>query len=458
MEAEDAGRRPSLPDAAAGPAPDGGALERAVALLREAERPVIMAGTNLYWGHGEQALLRARRGAAASPSSSTAWPAAACPPTTSCSSRARAATALQGRRRGARHRRADGLPPRLRAGRSARRPRSSSLDRAEPVREHPRAVAAELYGGLPATLDALREGAAGGADTTAWVQDLRAHRDREARGRAGRAARRPRAAAPDARCTTSSARCSTATRSSSATAATSSPTPGASSTPTSRAAGWTRGRSAAWAPAPATRSPPSSRTPTARSSCSLGDGAFGFSGMEFDTLARHGVNVVGVMGNNGIWALEKHPMEFLYGYSVAAELRPATRYDEVVEALGGHGELVERPGRPQAGARPRVRGGQAGARQRAHRPGRRLPAQVEPGLTVGEGGPEHKEAASPEAASKAGLATQGRDLVRIVMRGGRAGLSNICRVAHGLLKRRSAQDVVLGHLDLLAGRRRAGPR
>jgi acetolactate synthase-1/2/3 large subunit len=75
----------------------------------------------------------------------------------------------------------------------------------------------------------------------------------------------------------------------------------------------------------------------------LGDGAFGFSGMEFDTLARHGVNVVGVMGNNGIWALEKHPMEFLYGYSVAADLRPGTRYDEVVEALGCHGELVERP-------------------------------------------------------------------------------------------------------------------
>ena len=75
----------------------------------------------------------------------------------------------------------------------------------------------------------------------------------------------------------------------------------------------------------------------------LGDGAFGFSGMEFDTLARHGVAVVGVMGNNGIWALEKHPMEFLYGYSVAAELRPGTRYDQVVEALGCHGELVAQP-------------------------------------------------------------------------------------------------------------------
>jgi thiamine pyrophosphate-dependent acetolactate synthase large subunit-like protein len=75
----------------------------------------------------------------------------------------------------------------------------------------------------------------------------------------------------------------------------------------------------------------------------LGDGAFGFSGLEFDTLARHGVNAVGVMGNNGIWGLEKHPMEAIYGYSVAAELRPGTRYDQVVEALGGHGELVERP-------------------------------------------------------------------------------------------------------------------
>ena len=74
-----------------------------------------------------------------------------------------------------------------------------------------------------------------------------------------------------------------------------------------------------------------------------GDGAFGFAGMEYDTLARHGVGVVGVMGNNGIWALEKHPMEAVYGYSVAADLRPETRYDTVVEALGGRGELVRTP-------------------------------------------------------------------------------------------------------------------
>jgi acetolactate synthase-1/2/3 large subunit len=75
----------------------------------------------------------------------------------------------------------------------------------------------------------------------------------------------------------------------------------------------------------------------------LGDGAFGFAGMEFDTMARHGLGVVGVMGNNGIWALEHHPMKFLYGYSVAAELRPETRYDQLVESLGCEGILVREP-------------------------------------------------------------------------------------------------------------------
>jgi acetolactate synthase-1/2/3 large subunit len=75
----------------------------------------------------------------------------------------------------------------------------------------------------------------------------------------------------------------------------------------------------------------------------LGDGAFGFAGMEFDTMARHGLPIVGVMGNNGIWALEHHPMKFLYGYSVAAELRPETRYEQMVEALGCEGILVRAP-------------------------------------------------------------------------------------------------------------------
>ncbi|HEY0638649.1 MAG TPA: acetolactate synthase [Pseudonocardiaceae bacterium] len=75
----------------------------------------------------------------------------------------------------------------------------------------------------------------------------------------------------------------------------------------------------------------------------LGDGAAGFSLMDVDTLVRHDLPVVMVVGNNGIWGLEKHPMQFLYGYDVAAELRPQTRYDEVVRALGGGGELVTDP-------------------------------------------------------------------------------------------------------------------
>ena len=112
----------------------------------------------------------------------------------------------------------------------------------------------------------------------------------------------------------------------------------------------------------------------------LGDGAFGFSGMEFDTMARHGIPVVGVIGNNGIWALEHHPMMFLYGYSVAAEapardpLRPGRRGAR----LPRRARLRARRAAARAGARVRV--GQARTRKRPHRPRGRLPAQVEPGV------------------------------------------------------------------------------
>ena len=75
----------------------------------------------------------------------------------------------------------------------------------------------------------------------------------------------------------------------------------------------------------------------------MGDGAAGFSLMDVDTLVRHRLPVVIVMGNNGIWGLEKHPMQLLYGYDVAADLQPGCRYDQVVAALGGAGEVVERP-------------------------------------------------------------------------------------------------------------------
>jgi acetolactate synthase-1/2/3 large subunit len=75
----------------------------------------------------------------------------------------------------------------------------------------------------------------------------------------------------------------------------------------------------------------------------LGDGAAGFSLMDVDTLVRHQLPVVMVVGNNGIWGLEKHPMRMLYGYDVAADLQPGCRYDQVAAALGGAGETVSEP-------------------------------------------------------------------------------------------------------------------
>jgi acetolactate synthase-1/2/3 large subunit len=83
--------------------------------------------------------------------------------------------------------------------------------------------------------------------------------------------------------------------------------------------------------------------PSAQVVLLLGDGAAGFSLMDADTLVRHRLPVVMICGNNGIWGLEKHPMQALYGYDVAADLQPQCRYDQVVAALGGAGELVTRP-------------------------------------------------------------------------------------------------------------------
>ncbi|MFI5845107.1 acetolactate synthase [Catenuloplanes sp. NPDC051500] len=76
----------------------------------------------------------------------------------------------------------------------------------------------------------------------------------------------------------------------------------------------------------------------------MGDGAAGFSLMDAESLARQHLPVVIVVGNNGIWGLEKHPMRAMYGYDVAADLQPELRYDEVVRALGGAGETVAKAG------------------------------------------------------------------------------------------------------------------
>jgi acetolactate synthase I/II/III large subunit len=84
--------------------------------------------------------------------------------------------------------------------------------------------------------------------------------------------------------------------------------------------------------------------PSAQVVLLLGDGAAGFSLMDADTAVRHQLPMVMICGNNGIWGLEKHPMQQLYGYDVAADLQPQCRYDQVVAALGGAGEIVTAPG------------------------------------------------------------------------------------------------------------------
>jgi len=75
-----------------------------------------------------------------------------------------------------------------------------------------------------------------------------------------------------------------------------------------------------------------------------GDGSFGLNGFEFDTAVRFGLPIVGVIGNDHAWGQMMRPQINMYGEerTVATELAP-TRYDKVVEALGGHGELVTEP-------------------------------------------------------------------------------------------------------------------
>lgn len=77
-----------------------------------------------------------------------------------------------------------------------------------------------------------------------------------------------------------------------------------------------------------------------------GDGTFGLNGFEFDTFVRHGLPVVAVVGNDRQWGQIAVGQVQMYGRDrvVATVLGDNARYDRVVEALGGHGELVVAPG------------------------------------------------------------------------------------------------------------------
>jgi thiamine pyrophosphate-dependent acetolactate synthase large subunit-like protein len=344
-------------------------LERAADLLRGAERPVVMAGTDLYWGHGEVALLELIE-------------ALGVP--TFLNGLARGCVAADhelffSRTRGMALKEADvalviGVPMDFRLGFGGSFGEETEIvvvDVAEPARRHPRAVAAELYGDVAQTLRDLRMAAAagGGAGSggtargeAARVEMARSEVARGGTARGGSWVARLRAAESEKR---AGERVELEDERvplhpmrlyhelgqvldrdaivvgdggdfvSYAGRVMNSYEPGCWLDP---------GPFGCLGAGPGYALAAKLARPERQVVLLLGDGAFGFSGMEWDTLARHGVSVVGVMGNNGIWALEKHPMEFLYGYSVAADLRPETRYDEVVEALGGTGELVREPG------------------------------------------------------------------------------------------------------------------
>jgi acetolactate synthase-1/2/3 large subunit len=77
----------------------------------------------------------------------------------------------------------------------------------------------------------------------------------------------------------------------------------------------------------------------------LGDGTAGFHLLEFDTALRAAAPFVAVIGNDARWNAEHQIQVRDYGPQrlIGCDLRP-TRYDRVVEALGGHGEHVEEPG------------------------------------------------------------------------------------------------------------------
>src|SRR3954454_4490408 len=318
---------------------DSAAIERALALLEDADRPVIMAGTNLYWGRGEHALqaLAEARGIPVFLNGL----ARGCVPADHDLAFARARRTALGE--------ADvalvvGVPMDFRLGFGSAFSEDCeivAIDVAEPRRDYPRAGAGELYGDLTSTLNALSGPA---LQTRAWVDRLRGV---ETAKRAAELAelQDPRAPLHPMRVYGELAQMldrdaivigdggdfvSYAGR------VVDSYAPGCWLDPgpfgcVGSGVGYALAAKLAH--------------PDRQVVLLLGDGAFGFHGLDYDTLARHGVAVVGVMGNNGIWALEKHPMEFLYGgWSVAAALRPETRYEQVVEALGGHGELVHRPG------------------------------------------------------------------------------------------------------------------
>ncbi|KUI20825.1 hypothetical protein AU193_06750 [Mycobacterium sp. GA-1285] len=337
-EATDTGAPGALSKPEAAAHADDDAVTAAQRLLAQARRPVIMAGTNVWWARAETALLNLAE-ALRIPVLMNGMARGTVPADHQLAfSRARSKALKQ----------ADvalvvGVPMDFRLGFGGVFGGDTALiavDRGAPDRPHPRPVAAALYGDITATLSALA--AAGANDHEAWIADLRAT-ETAARASEADELRDDRTPLHPMRVYAEISAMlerdaivvvDAGDFGSYAGRVIDSYVPGA----------WLdSGPFGCLGSGPGYALAAKLARPDRQVILLQGDGAFGFSGMEWDTLVRHGIRVVSVIGNNGVWALEKHPMEAIYGYSVVADLRPGTRYDEVVTALGGHGELVSTP-------------------------------------------------------------------------------------------------------------------
>ena len=72
-----------------------------------------------------------------------------------------------------------------------------------------------------------------------------------------------------------------------------------------------------------------------------GDGSLGFYIAELDTAVRYNLPIIVIVGNDGGWGLERELQVALNGTNVACELRQ-TRYDLVMKGFGGEGETIDR--------------------------------------------------------------------------------------------------------------------
>ncbi len=99
----------------------------------------------------------------------------------------------------------------------------------------------------------------------------------------------------------------------------------------------------------------------------FGDGGFGFNGMEFDTFVRLGLPIIGVVGNDGVWNNIKTFHKMFYPDRLVASDLGRRPYHAVVEALGGHGELVTEPTQLMPALERAAASGLPGSGQRPHR-------------------------------------------------------------------------------------------